>query len=70
MDWRRFSFIIFIIAILFLVVVLVGASKYSPLEIIVSMLATTISVATPLTLGMLGAFSASAPGWSTSASKA
>ena len=53
MDWRRFGFIMLIIAILFLVVVLIGAAQVSPAEIIVSMLATTLSVATPLTLGML-----------------
>lgn len=53
MDWRRFSFIGFIIIVLFGVVVLIGGGKISPLIIISSMLATTISVATPLTLGAL-----------------
>ena len=53
MNWKRFSFIIFVIAILFATVVMVGYSSSSPLVIITSMLATTISVATPLTLGAL-----------------
>jgi len=53
MDWRRYGFIALIIALLFLVVVLVGSSQVPPLVIIVSMIATTISVATPLTLGAL-----------------
>ena len=53
MDWKRFSFIGFIIAILFGLVVLVGHVKQPPLLIITSMLATTIAVATPLTLGAL-----------------
>ncbi len=53
MDWRRFLFIILIIAILFGVVVLIGKSQVSPVVIIMSMLATTIMVATPLTLGAL-----------------
>jgi len=53
MDWRRFSFIGLIIIVLFGVVVLIGGSTVSPLIIISSMLATTITVATPLTLGAL-----------------
>ncbi|MGE5224533.1 MAG: ABC transporter permease [Omnitrophica WOR_2 bacterium] len=53
MEWRRYSLIAIIIALLFLVVVLVGSSQVAPLVIIVSMVATTISVATPLTLGAL-----------------
>jgi len=53
MDWRRFSFIGFIIVFLFTVVVLIGGSRVSPLIIISSMLTTTIAVATPLTLGAL-----------------
>lgn len=53
MDWRRFAIIIFVIAIMFGTVVLVGSSQSSPLVIITSMLATTIAVATPLTLGAL-----------------
>ena len=52
MDWRRFTVIAFVIAILFGVVVLVG-QEISPIVIITSMLATTIAVATPLTLGAL-----------------
>lgn len=53
MDWKRFIFIAFIIAILFSVVVLVGSVRQSPVVIIASMLASTITVATPLTLGAL-----------------
>jgi len=53
MDWKRFGFIALIIAILFSVVVMVGKAKQEPLIIIASMLATTIAVATPLTLGAL-----------------
>jgi simple sugar transport system permease protein len=53
MDWRRFAIIAFVIAIMFGTVVLVGSSQNSPLVIITSMLATTIAVATPLTLGAL-----------------
>jgi len=53
MDWRRFSFIALIIIVLFGVVVLVGMRQRPPILIITSMLATTIAVATPLTLGAL-----------------
>lgn len=53
MDWRRFSFIGFIIIFLFSVVVFIGGSRVSPVIIISSMLTTTIAVATPLTLGAL-----------------
>ncbi len=53
MDWKRFSFIALIIVVLFGVVVAVGHSQVPPLIIISSMLATTITVATPLTLGAL-----------------
>lgn len=53
MDYRRFGFIALIIIIMIVVVVLVGVSRNSPLEIVTSMLATTIAVATPLTLGAL-----------------
>jgi simple sugar transport system permease protein len=53
MDWKRFSFIFIIIVILFGVVVLIGQVKSPPIVIITSMLATTIAVATPLTLGAL-----------------
>lgn len=53
MDWRRLGFIGLIIIILIGAVVLVGGAKVSPLVIVVSMLATTIAVATPLTLGAL-----------------
>ncbi|MCX7681762.1 MAG: ABC transporter permease [Anaerolineae bacterium] len=53
MDWRRLGFIGLIIVILIGAVVLVGGAKVSPPVIVVSMLATTIAVATPLTLGAL-----------------
>ncbi len=53
MDWRRFAIIALVIVIMFGTVVLVGYSQTSPLVIITSMLATTIAVATPLTLGAL-----------------
>jgi ABC-type uncharacterized transport system permease subunit len=53
MDWRRFAIIAFVIAIMFGTVVFVGQSQNPPLVIITSMLATTIAVATPLTLGAL-----------------
>ncbi|MBI5824722.1 MAG: ABC transporter permease [Chloroflexi bacterium] len=53
MDFKRFGFITLIIIVLFSVVVMVGQAKQPPLLIITSMLATTIAVATPLTLGAL-----------------
>ncbi|GAB4503877.1 MAG: ABC transporter permease [Anaerolineales bacterium] len=53
MDWRRFGVIALVIIILFTVVVLIGKSKDAPIVIITSLLATTIAVATPLTLGAL-----------------
>ncbi len=53
MDIKRFGFIALIIIILFGVVLLVGSSDTPPSIIITSMVATTISVATPLTLGAL-----------------
>lgn len=53
MDWKRFAFIFLIIVILFGVVVLIGKSQVPPIVIITSMFATTIAVATPLTLGSL-----------------
>ena len=53
MDWKRFGFIFLVIVLLFSVVVAVGSQKDSPILIITSMLATTIAVATPLTLGAL-----------------
>ena len=53
MDWRRFSFIFLIIIILFGSVVMGGITKSAPILTITSMLATTIAVATPLTLGAL-----------------
>ena len=53
MDWKRFGLIGLIITILFGAVVLVGHTQQRPLLILTSMLATTIAVATPLTLGAL-----------------
>jgi len=53
MDWRRFGVIALVIVILFSVVVIIGRDTDDPLVIITSMLATTIAVATPLTLGAL-----------------
>ena len=53
MDWKRFGFIALIIVILFGAVVLVGMQSRPPILIITSMMATTIAVATPLTLGAL-----------------
>lgn len=53
MDLRRFAFITLIIIVLIGAVVLIGASQVSPTVIIVSMISTTIAVATPLTLGAL-----------------
>ena len=53
MDWKRFGFIALIIVVLFGTVVMVGQVKQPPILIITSMLATTIAVATPLTLGAL-----------------
>ena len=53
MDRRRFAIIALVIAIMFGTVVLIGSAQNSALVIITSMLATTIAVATPLTLGAL-----------------
>ncbi|MDY6877034.1 MAG: ABC transporter permease [Chloroflexota bacterium] len=53
LDWRRLGFIALVILILISIVVLVGGGEVSPTVIVVSMLATTIAVATPLTLGAL-----------------
>ncbi|NJC95244.1 MAG: ABC transporter permease [Anaerolineales bacterium] len=53
MDLRRFGFILLVIIVLFGVVVYIGEVKVAPIVIITSMLATTIAVATPLSLGAL-----------------
>lgn len=53
MDWKRFGFIFLIIVLLFSIVVMIGQVKSPAIVIITSMLATTIAVATPLTLGAL-----------------
>ena len=53
LDWRRLGFIALIILMLIGVVVMVGGGEVPPSVIVVSMIATTIAVATPLTLGAL-----------------
>lgn len=53
MELRRFAFIALIIVVMFGTIVAIGSSRTSPGVLIVSMLATTIAVATPLTLGAL-----------------
>lgn len=53
MDFKRYLFITLIILALFSVVIFIGHTQTSPLVIAMSMLATTIMVATPLTLGAL-----------------
>lgn len=53
MELRRFAFIALIIVVMFGTIVAIGGSRTSPGVLIVSMLATTIAVATPLTLGAL-----------------
>jgi simple sugar transport system permease protein len=53
MDWRRFAIIALVITGLFGIVVAIGHTQNDPVVIITSMLATTIAVATPLTLGAL-----------------
>ncbi|WP_437527185.1 ABC transporter permease [Sorangium sp. So ce726] len=53
MGYRRYAFIAVVVGVLVLVVTLVGASQVPPLTIVASMAATTLAVATPLTLGAL-----------------
>jgi simple sugar transport system permease protein len=53
MDLRRLGFILAIIVLLFGVVVGIAHTKTPPIVIIASLIATTIAVATPLTLGAL-----------------
>lgn len=53
-DLRRFSLIMVIVAFLTAIIVLVGQVQNDPMTIAVSFLATTLAVATPLTLGALG----------------
>jgi ABC-type uncharacterized transport system permease subunit len=55
MDTKRFLFVVLIIALLYLAVIAIGSSQTTPAVILVSLIATTISVATPLTLGALSA---------------
>jgi nucleoside ABC transporter membrane protein len=53
MDARRFGFIIGVIALIFGTAVALGYGRYPAAVILVSMLATTIRVSTPLVLGAL-----------------
>ena len=53
MASKRLLFILLVIVGLFSIAVFVGKSHTSPMVIIVSMMATTISVSTPLVLGAL-----------------
>lgn len=53
MDQKRFLFIAAIIVVLIGIVVIIGSPQVSASVIIVSMLATTIAVSTPLVLGAL-----------------
>ncbi|MBN1933047.1 MAG: ABC transporter permease [Anaerolineae bacterium] len=53
MGLRRFGFIALIIIVLVGIVVLIGGKSVAPGTIVASMIATTISVATPLTLGAI-----------------
>jgi simple sugar transport system permease protein len=58
MGYRRYGFIAAVVSVLVGVVALIGSSRASPATIVASMAATTIAVATPLTLGALsGVFS-------------
>ncbi|MFZ5818538.1 MAG: ABC transporter permease [Chloroflexota bacterium] len=62
MEWKRFSVIALVIIILFTVVVLIGKSTDNPIVILTSLMATTIAVATPLTLGALAGTFCERPG--------
>ena len=53
MDIKRSIFIAVIIGVLYAVVIVIGQETTQPLIILASLIATTISVATPLTLGAL-----------------
>src|SRR5512147_2737177 len=53
LEARRFIFIGLIIVLLLCAITLIGASDTDPAKIIASFLATTLAVATPLTLGAL-----------------
>jgi simple sugar transport system ATP-binding protein len=53
MDARRFGFIIGVIALIFGAAVALGYGRYPAAVILISMLATTIRVSTPLVLGAL-----------------
>ncbi len=53
MQWNRFGAVLLIIVGIILLAVLIGAPQYAPVLIATSMLATTLRVAAPLTLGAL-----------------
>jgi len=53
MDWKRFIVMTLVVVTMFSVVILIGGSENDPLVIAVSLVATNIAVATPLTLGAL-----------------
>jgi simple sugar transport system permease protein len=53
MQWRRYGFIVLLIAVIIGTATAIGAGQYAPAIIAGSMLATTLRVATPLTLGAL-----------------
>ena len=53
MDLKRFIVMTVVVVTMFSVVVLIGGSENDPLVIAVSLVATNIAVATPLTLGAL-----------------
>lgn len=53
MEWRRYGLLVLLIVAIILAAVVIGAPQYAPALIAASMLATTLRVATPLTLGAL-----------------
>lgn len=53
MQWRRFAFLILLIVAIIGAAVVLGAQSVAPALIAASMIATTLRVATPLTLGAL-----------------
>lgn len=53
MQWNRFGGVLLMVAALIFVAVLIGVPQYAPALVATSMLATTLRVAAPLTLGAL-----------------
>lgn len=53
MQWNRFGAVLALIAGIILLAVIIGVPKYAPALIATSMIATTLRVAAPLTLGAL-----------------